>query len=65
MGANNSSQQLQNQIFNMKFTAKQLARESSKCEKAMEKEKKQVGTITRSRFCQSLLTLLFCFTLPG
>ena len=41
MGAD-QSKQLENTLFNLKFSAKSLARESKKCEKAEKEEKAKV-----------------------
>ena len=40
MGAD-QSKQLENTLFNLKFSAKSLVRESKKCEKAEKEEKSQ------------------------
>eukprot|EP00941_MAST-03F_sp_MAST-3F-sp1_P002759 g2759.t1 len=42
MGQQNSTRQMQNTLFNLKFTAKQLIRSSKKCEKQEKAEKKKL-----------------------
>jgi len=53
--------ELTDQIFNLKFTAKQLIKQSAKCEKEEEKEKLKVSKfIPHSIECLQTLSICYC-----